>query len=303
MTDVPATLPAVGWYADPVDAALVRWWSGIAWTEHTMAAPIVVPEPIATPATTPITAQETTTTGLTPSSATSWIMDPVAPRVEQFSPMARAQSRTMYIPGRWNTAGAWGIAFLPWISVATGIAVALLDTVGIRSWVWWTAPFLPLLCLIAFAVRDRARLDQYGYKRAASLAWILLGPLAYMIARTVRVRQQSGKGSAPLWIFVLNSVLVAAVGFGVGFWLYSQEAQQQVTAIEQSIQIDLRDHGQNFVIHCPTDAFALNRGSVLSCTATDAQGSDGSVEVTVGSAGRFSYVLYPPQSGPVARGS
>jgi hypothetical protein len=38
-----------------------------------------------------------------------------------------------------------------------------------------------------------------GYGRVPSRWWLLLGPLGYLIARTVQVRQQSGHGSAPLW--------------------------------------------------------------------------------------------------------
>ncbi|AMB59900.1 DUF2510 domain-containing protein [Microterricola viridarii] len=39
------TLPAAGWYADPQDAAQLRWWDGSQWTTHTSP----VPEPVATP--------------------------------------------------------------------------------------------------------------------------------------------------------------------------------------------------------------------------------------------------------------
>lgn len=28
-----------GWYDDPASVRLVRWWNGIAWTEHTRAKP------------------------------------------------------------------------------------------------------------------------------------------------------------------------------------------------------------------------------------------------------------------------
>jgi len=31
-------IPA-GWYDDPADRRLVRWWNGIAWTEHTAEKP------------------------------------------------------------------------------------------------------------------------------------------------------------------------------------------------------------------------------------------------------------------------
>lgn len=57
--------PVAGWYEDPQDAANVRWWDGIGWTDHTQArpsehpsvpadpapaAPVVAPTPAATPA-------------------------------------------------------------------------------------------------------------------------------------------------------------------------------------------------------------------------------------------------------------
>lgn len=29
------TTPAQGWYPDPADGRMVRWWSGAGWTEHT----------------------------------------------------------------------------------------------------------------------------------------------------------------------------------------------------------------------------------------------------------------------------
>ncbi|MEO7373742.1 MAG: DUF2510 domain-containing protein [Terrimesophilobacter sp.] len=28
------TVPGPGWYEDPQDAKLVRWWDGTRWTEH-----------------------------------------------------------------------------------------------------------------------------------------------------------------------------------------------------------------------------------------------------------------------------
>lgn len=42
----PAAGPPPGWYADPMDAAQRRWWSGIGWTEHVeVAEPEVVNDP------------------------------------------------------------------------------------------------------------------------------------------------------------------------------------------------------------------------------------------------------------------
>lgn len=38
---------AEGWYADPHGGALLRWWDGVQWTEHTHAAAQAAPEPAA----------------------------------------------------------------------------------------------------------------------------------------------------------------------------------------------------------------------------------------------------------------
>ena len=33
-TAAPTTAPAPGWFADPHDPSMLRWWDGTAWTEH-----------------------------------------------------------------------------------------------------------------------------------------------------------------------------------------------------------------------------------------------------------------------------
>ncbi|MBP7973261.1 MAG: DUF2510 domain-containing protein, partial [Candidatus Nanopelagicales bacterium] len=31
--------PVAGWYADPQDGSMVRWWDGVGWTDHTQSHP------------------------------------------------------------------------------------------------------------------------------------------------------------------------------------------------------------------------------------------------------------------------
>src|SRR5690606_11814155 len=39
VTDQATRVVPAGWYEDPSDAAQVRWWNGINWTDHTQAKP------------------------------------------------------------------------------------------------------------------------------------------------------------------------------------------------------------------------------------------------------------------------
>lgn len=45
MTDQAIRVVPAGWYEDPASSAHVRWWNGLAWTEHTNLKPTVVPQP------------------------------------------------------------------------------------------------------------------------------------------------------------------------------------------------------------------------------------------------------------------
>jgi len=48
ITDYNATAPA-GWYPDPSDPTMVRYWDGAAWAERTQPAPSLLPAPVAEP--------------------------------------------------------------------------------------------------------------------------------------------------------------------------------------------------------------------------------------------------------------
>lgn|GEM_PF-971224 len=39
------TTPAPGWYSDPADGRMVRWWAGDGWTEHVRPFPEPAPAP------------------------------------------------------------------------------------------------------------------------------------------------------------------------------------------------------------------------------------------------------------------
>ena len=45
MTDQATRVVPAGWYEDPASNAHVRWWNGLAWTEHTTLKPTPTPQP------------------------------------------------------------------------------------------------------------------------------------------------------------------------------------------------------------------------------------------------------------------
>lgn len=48
------SIPVEGWYQDPEDPTQLRWWDGVAWTDHTHVAPTAAPTaPVTTPAVVP----------------------------------------------------------------------------------------------------------------------------------------------------------------------------------------------------------------------------------------------------------
>lgn len=47
MTDQAIRVVPAGWYEDPASSAHVRWWNGLAWTEHTALKPSTPPQPVA----------------------------------------------------------------------------------------------------------------------------------------------------------------------------------------------------------------------------------------------------------------
>lgn len=152
--------------------------------------------------------------------AFDWQQTPLPSRDSSLGYTAVAEHQH-WRPTKTSTAGAWGLAFLPW--TATALAVTGSLATGYAP----VAPYAPavigliiLLLSIALAQRDRKRLRELGHDRPASEWWVLLAvPLAYLIARTVSVHRNSGKGIAPLMMFLANCVFVVAAALGVAIFL------------------------------------------------------------------------------------
>lgn len=121
-----------------------------------------------------------------------------------------------------GTAGAWLLALSPVLNLLLVVGVGALvlsdplsPVAAISAWI---ASGLTLAWLVLAVIADFRRLGALGYVSRPSVLWIILGPLPYLISRAVHVHRATGRGSAPLWVYLAVSVLVGAAAVGLVLW-------------------------------------------------------------------------------------
>ena len=212
----PYAAPA-GWYPEPHGTGGQRWWDGTTWTEYS-------------------------TPRVAPSVAPS-----VAPPVAQYAPYDGGTTQARVPEGTpVDTVWIWLIVALP---VLVLIPFFMWDFEGylIRSMndpmaqvsmyldpmyltsvaLGWLAPGAAVL----FAYRDVVALRRMGYTRQFHWAWAFLSFfsfLVYVIGRSVVVKRQAGRGSAPMWVAIILNV---AVFIGVIVWIFVAVANFMNSAI------------------------------------------------------------------------
>ena len=110
-----------------------------------------------------------------------------------------------------NTLSAWVLALIPLLYPVVLITVIFALDIYIPAVKYGIAAIF-VLWMLLLVVRDSRELKLAGHKKVASPAWILLTPLAYLIARGVNVRRQTDRGFGPLvlWL-VLSAIQVGMV--------------------------------------------------------------------------------------------
>jgi tellurite resistance protein TehA-like permease len=122
-------------------------------------------------------------------------------------------------PDKAETVAVWFIAVMPLVMVGVAVlAVTQLPDYYTR-FMQGGLLFIVALVSIALAVRDSRELRMAGHLSPASPAWILLTPLGYLIARSVRVHKETGHGSAPLWGWLVIVAAVTAAAVLLPEWL------------------------------------------------------------------------------------
>jgi hypothetical protein len=188
-TPVPA-----GWYPDPQNPAVGRYWDGSAWTDlvHQPGQPQPIPK--APP-------------GTDGNTAWVWIIIAI-----QFVPLLLL----VFVP--------WGAIYDVDLDDPTAGMTSSLALFG--SPFYWGAILTSYLVYglsVFFAYRDRAELLRRGVPKPFHWAFAFINAPVYTIGRAVVVHRRTGRGHAPLWAeigyivasFVVTGVIVAQLLSGL----------------------------------------------------------------------------------------
>jgi hypothetical protein len=185
-------IPA-GWYPDPAGSLAPRWWDGIQWTHHLQSAP--VPPPVMTPVAQDVASSqfpnnlqvlaEAHRESYLPFTSSTVSMRPISPR---------------FLP--WSSRPGWVLAALPAWSTAAVFAVVIVAGTAVPEWVNPAISAVVLVVALILTLADRHTLLEAGHRSPASAWWFLLSPFAYLIARAAYLHRITGKGWAPVVVWI-----------------------------------------------------------------------------------------------------
>jgi hypothetical protein len=258
---VPPTIPA-GWYSDPTDAEQLRWWNGSAWTQHVQPRPAPV-EPA--PVQTVVPAASSEPVAVEPATAVA------VPLAEE--PATAVSMDAAVAPTRSNTVSSWFVALSPfYYAIAFIIALPALASISgviVLGSIAAAIIVVPFVIALIFAIVDFGALKKLGHPRPASPGWMFLTPLVYLIVRTVRVRRATGKGSAPLWVWIAAwAISSAIIGIATVQIIPAVMNFQNSSSLARGIEDGMNSQGGKFQVTCPPNA-PLTIGSKFTCTALD----------------------------------
>jgi hypothetical protein len=233
-TFTPAAAPAnpVAAQANPVAAQaspvaapanpVAAQTSPVAAPANPVAAPVRAPATPVTSATSVMPRQEPVVTDSAAASAFVPVMRTGAatppatiPDDIEYRPFGmtpRITTGTVEPPTHVNTGSVWMLTLMPSFLLGVVVALSILAPEFYTPFILGGLVFVFAMASLALAISDRRQLVQRDHQTTASPAWTLLTPLAYLVARAVRTRQQAGRGWAPTVVFLLlNAAGAAAV--------------------------------------------------------------------------------------------
>ena len=294
--NLPA-LPPPGWYADPMDAAQERWWSGEGWSEHERALPTTVVMDAEVPQYASVTAPEPEYATSTQTSGFTTTAFPASGAADQYQPMSGYQSGGAASGGRWqqevgspNTVGVWIVAVYP-LTYALALLAAAIYAPSFQSFQLPISVTALVTTLLA-AVFDHLALRARGIS-APSIAWLLLTGIGYQIARRQALKRDGIRHDSPLWAFLASAVLATwilsgAVPSALGVSPFSLSLPGAVTdrdairTLETTLETSLDEQTTStWLVSCPETQDISVDGTRFACNGTNAAGERALISIEV----------------------
>jgi hypothetical protein len=258
VTDQATRVVTAGWYEDPASAESVRWWNGVAWTDHVREKP--ADKPAATSAPAELDSEQVRELErqiLFGGDAAAQAYAEAGPDGTRGRRPRRSieADRARIYGAHASTGSVWLIATSPILFVVVAAIVGYFYFYVKPEPLILAVLAVPYLLGLLWAVTDARKLRDWG-NEPASGAWALLGPLVYLIARRVKV-----SGSGPLVAFLVT----AALAFGIPAAAWATGITQPVTAalaIQSTVRSELVESGQAVEVTCPPFAEATTVGAM-----------------------------------------
>jgi hypothetical protein len=191
-----------GWYPDQTTPGQQRWWDGTQWTEHVQA------PYSAAAATAVMKAPEGTKTG------TVWIWLIV------LAPLLGLSS--FFLIDWADFIDSMVATSLPGASFADSLAIYTSPGYIVSQ----LLGFVLYGLTVVFAVLDVRELKKRGVQQPFHWAFAFLTSIVYVIGRSVVVKRRTGGGLAPLWVYIVETVVVfiATIIFSVLLTQYMMQS-------------------------------------------------------------------------------
>lgn len=192
-----------------------------------------------------------------------------------------------------TTAGAWMLALSPVLQLGLlglGWAITEGGASPLTGVIGGVLGAVAVLWIVLSAILDYRRLGALGHEFRPSVAWILLGPFFYLMARAIHVYRTTRRGTAPAWVYLALAVTVGAAASLGSLALPREASAADLRQVEQRLEQELQAQGIAYTVLCPSQASA-SLGSSFVCTASDDVGPAALIRVTWTGVGDFSYAF------------
>jgi hypothetical protein len=190
MTDPTGRAPA-GWYPAAEGSTQLRWWDGTQWTDH-------VHDPATAYSLDNRQQQHRAPEGTSPYTVWMWIL--------AFVPLLALAS-----PSVWNVHEYLRETLVTSTSdpLAMYSSPTYLSSLAVSGGVY--------LVSLILSIGDYRTLRRAGVPRPFHWAWSFLASPVYVIGRGVVVRRRTGRGLAPMWVFIAAEVIGTIVTISIVF--------------------------------------------------------------------------------------